>query len=295
MLLLITASAYSQTDTLSQSDFEKHLKPWITIVQSLNKENIRLKSEIADISNKLNNSIETLAKLDIQVKQNAEQQFEATKKLGLEIQEKTQNNEGKILKVRKSVSTNFLFGVIAFLSAIILSIAVYVFLRKTQKIDKSELIKQLTSTKLSIEESLVKEFGKQTDLLDSQLQILEQQKTNGQASASLEPDHSFALKVASEINLIERNVNLMDTGTKGLKQLIRSIGKLKDNLAANGYEMPDLLGKPYNPGMIVIVASSIPDENLEKGTEKITKVMIPQVNYNGKMIQTANIEVTVGL
>jgi hypothetical protein len=87
----------------------------------------------------------------------------------------------------------------------------------------------------------------------------------------------------------------MDKGTKGLKQLERSIAKLKDNLSANGYEIPELLGKPYHPGMKVIVVNSIPDENLEKGSEIITKVLIPQVNFNDKMIQTAQIEVSVGV
>ena len=142
---------------------------------------------------------------------------------------------------------------------------------------------------------MVKEFGKQTDLIESQLQLIEQQKQNIQTTPNAEPDHSLALKVASEINLIERNIKLMDSKTKGLKQLHASVGKLKDNLSANGYEMPELLGKQFHQGMKVIVTSSIPDENLEKGSEVINKVLIPQVNYNDKMIQTAQIEVSVGI
>ncbi|MDP4679010.1 MAG: hypothetical protein NWS46_01445, partial [Cyclobacteriaceae bacterium] len=62
----------------------------------------------------------------------------------------------------------------------------------------------------------------------------------------------------------------------------------------NGYEIPVLLDKPYNQGMRVIVTSSIPDENLSKGEEIISKIIIPQVNFNDKMIQTAQIEVSVG-
>ena len=58
--------------------------------------------------------------------------------------------------------------------------------------------------------------------------------------------------------------------------------------------MPVMLGKPFHQGMKVIVTSSIPDENLEKDAEIITKVLIPQVNYNDIMIQTAQIEVSVG-
>jgi molybdopterin converting factor small subunit len=180
------------------------------------------------------------------------------------------------------------------LSAILLSGLLYWLLSKRQKTDKTDFIDQLSKTKSSIEESLVKEFGKQTELMDSQLHLIEQQKTTLQAMPNAEPDHSLALKVASEINLIERNINLMDSKTKGLKQLQASVGKLKDNLSANGYEMPELLGKQFHQGMKVIVTSSIPDENLEKGSEIISKILIPQVNYNDKMIQTAQIEVSVG-
>ncbi len=156
------------------------------------------------------------------------------------------------------------------------------------------MIEQLSKTKGSIEESLVKEFGKQTELMDSQLHLIEQQKTTLKITPNAEPDHSLALKLASEINLIERNISLMDSKTKGLKQLQASVGKLKDNLAANGYEMPDLLGKAFQSRNGSIVTSSIPDENLENGQEIITKILIPQVNYNDKMIQSAQIEVSVG-
>ena len=86
----------------------------------------------------------------------------------------------------------------------------------------------------------------------------------------------------------------MDTGTKGLKQLSRSVDKIKDNLSANGYEIPALLGKPFNQGMKIVPVSTIPDENLETGVEIISKVIKPQVNYNDKMIQAAQIEVSVG-
>ena len=127
------------------------------------------------------------------------------------------------------------------------------------------------------------------------MQLIEEQAKN-QSSKTInqEIDHSLALKVADEITLIERNISLMDKDVKGLKQLSRSVQKLKDNLNANGYEIPELLGKQYHQGMKVIVVSSIPDENIDKDLELITKVIKPQVNYKEKMIQTAQIEVSVG-
>lgn len=141
---------------------------------------------------------------------------------------------------------------------------------------------------------MIKEFGKQTNLIESELQLLAQQKIESPSNANAEPDHSLALKVADEITLIERNISFMDKNVKGLKQLLRSVQKLKDNLSANGYEMPELLGKQFHQGMKLIVVNSVPDENLQKGDEIISKIIKPQVNYDNKMIQAAQVEVSVG-
>jgi hypothetical protein len=116
----------------------------------------------------------------------------------------------------------------------------------------------------------------------------------GLQGKTADPDHSLALKLADEITLMERNISHMAADTKGLKPLIRAIERLKDNLVSNGYELPDLLGKPYNEGMKVQVITSIPDENLEEGSAIITKVIKPQVNFKDKMVQMAQIEVSVG-
>ena len=70
--------------------------------------------------------------------------------------------------------------------------------------------------------------------------------------------------------------------------------KTKDELASQGYEVPKILGQKYHEGMRVIVTNSIPDETLAEGEEVITKVLNPQINKDGKMVQTAQIEVTVG-
>ena len=220
---------------------------------------------------------------------------ETANELGLKISVTESTANQKIIAVDESLSKNSLYGIIGVLLAVLLSGLLYWLLSKRQRTDKTEVVEQLNKTKSSIEESLVKELGKQTSQLDSQLELLAKQKIEISSSTNVEPDHSLALKLASEINLIERNISLMEKSTKGLKQLERSVEKLKDNLKANGYEMPELLGKQYHQGMKVIVTTSIPDENLEKDSEIITKVLIPQVNYNDKMIQSAQIEVTVGI
>lgn len=83
----------------------------------------------------------------------------------------------------------------------------------------------------------------------------------------------------------------MDKSVRGYKQLIRSIKQMKDNLRANGYELVEMLGQPYNEGMKVI-ATFVEDEDLSKGEQIITSVIKPQINYKGVMIQAAQITVS---
>ncbi len=295
IFILASVNAFAQTETLTKEDLAKELQPLKISVQTLQKENSSLKSEIGNLNTKLSNANKSIDSLRTLTLENSSAISQTANQLGIQITTTEQTANKRIDEVGQSLSTNSLYGIIGVLSAILLSGLLYWLLSKRQKTDKTEVVEQLQKTKSSIEESLVKEFGKQTSLIESELQLLAQQKTASPISSNAEPDHSLALKVASEINLIERNINLMDKGTKGLKQLERSVGKLKDNLSANGYEMPELLGKQYHQGMKVIVTSSIPNENLDKGSEIITKVLIPQVNFNDKMIQSAQIEVSVGM
>lgn len=294
-LFLASQSVMAQTETLTKQDLYKELQPLKSSIQTLQIQNSNLKVEVAFLKNQLFATSRTINSLKAQAQANNKAILLTANELGIKILATESNTNQKITEVDESLNQNSLYGIIGVLSAILLSSLLYWLLSKRQKNDKSEVVEQLSQTKASIEESLIKEFGKQTDLIENQLQLLAKQKNDSSINSNLEPDHSLALKVASEINLIERNIILMDKGTKGLKQLERSVGKLKDNLSANGYEMPEILGKQYHQGMKVIVTSSIPDENLQKDNEIITKVLIPQVNYNEKMIQTAQIEVSVGI
>ena len=272
----------------------------------LQTENTKLKDELKSLQKSLTAATEKLDNLQKQSDANRVGINKASKELGIKIKETGESSEKKLSALDQSLSQNTLYAIIGLLVAILVSVLLYFLLNRRQKSHKtamtaqikdthSSMVTQLQETKTSIEENLIKEFGKQTEMMDAQMEQLVAQRKQSSASPSKgETDHALALKLASEINLIERNLSRMDGKTKGLKQLNRSVGKLKDNLAANGYEMPELLGKPFNQGMKAIVANSIPDDTLEKGIEVITKVLIPQVNHNDIMIQTAQIEVSVG-
>lgn len=128
--------------------------------------------------------------------------------------------------------------------------------------------------------------------LDNQMLALMERKVNANpVIASADTDHSLALKVADEIVRIELNLSRMDASVKGYKQLTKAVERIKNNFQANGYEIIDMLGKPYNEGMKVI-ANFVPDETLKEGEQIITGVTKPQINFNGKMIQAAQITVS---
>ena len=88
------------------------------------------------------------------------------------------------------------------------------------------MVGQLQHAKTSIEENLVEQSSKLTELMETQLSIIELQKNSGSPDSAQEIDHSLALKVASEINLIERNISLMDPGTRGLNANFAHLGSL---------------------------------------------------------------------
>lgn len=158
--------------------------------------------------------------------------------------------------------------------------------QKTQALQQ-----EISHSRAELEAQIVQELAKQSQLLEEQSAKLQ---VPSPATMNVAPDHSLALKLAGEITTIERNISFMDEGTRGLKQLRRSVGKLKDNLLANGYEMPELLHQKYVQGMNVIVVTTHQDDTLEAGVELISKVLVPQVNYQGKLIQAPQVEISIG-
>jgi len=169
---------------------------------------------------------------------------------------------------------------------------IYWLLGKRIKSSKTDVETQIRNTRASLEEESVKLDNKLVEVLETQLK-LKQEETKAQPTPSNEKeDHSLALKVADEIIRIQKNLSRMDESTKGLKQLNSSVKRIQANFAANGYEIVEMLGMDYNDGMKVS-ANFIPSEDLESGKQIITRIIKPQVNFKGEMIQSAQIEVSI--
>ena len=80
----------------------------------------------------------------------------------------------------------------------------------------------------------------------------------------------------------------------GTKVLNKRIDSLTDKINDLGYEIINLEGQNFIEGVPMDV-NFIPDENLDEGVEIISRVIKPQVNYKGKLIQPAQAEVAQGV
>lgn len=120
-----------------------------------------------------------------------------------------------------------------------------------------------------------------------------QNSQNISDNSQLITDHSFAKRVADEIVRMQTNLSRMDESIKGFKQINASVRKLEQSLNANQYQLENLLNKAYDNGMN-LQATFIEDENFNEGESIITRIIKPQINYKGKLIQAAQVEVSQG-
>lgn len=223
----------------------------------------------------------------------------AAKSASLEksLNEQQKNTDSKISQtaesLNQSISVSKLIAIIGIIAAVVLLVVVY-FVLKNKIGSKDSDIDKIKSAQKSLE-NVQKSMQEESVKLDNKLiELLEKQMTSQPIvteSKSSEPDHSLALKVADEIIRIETNLSKMDPSVKGYKQLSKAVERIRANFMANGYEIVEMLNKPYNEGMKV-TANFVSDESLADGEQKITGITKPQINYNGKMIQSAQITVS---
>lgn len=203
--------------------------------------------------------------------------------------------ESKILAIINAARSNTRKWIAAVTTAILLSLLLFFLLRKKLIVEKTGLTGQVHNLQRQLAEESVKLDHQLTELLEKQLKAIESTRQADQQvpqQPAQEVDHSLALKVADEIVRIQKNLSNMDPATKGLKQLNAAVRRIQDNFEAKGYELVELLGKPYHEGMKAD-ADFRPDDNLKPGEQIITRIIKPTVNYNGVMIQAGHIEVSI--
>jgi hypothetical protein len=306
LLLLIGANgvlAQKQQDSILVDEIRTNKKAIAgqqlkidALTKRLINQNYQLNAQSEDIkglykeNENLRSSIDSLNQLMVS---NVQMMVSNSKELDSKIQETGNRTASQITNLDHTLDRQQFYWIIAILAILLLGGLIYWLLGKRIISSKSDMETQIRDTKASLEEESVKLDNKLVEVLESQMKL---QQTSGQSQSvgsNNKIDHSLALKVADEIIRIQKNLSRMDEGTKGLKQLNSSVKRIQDNFASNGYELVDMLGKEFNDGMKVTV-NFIQNEDFEEGKRLITRIIKPQVNYLGKMIQTAQIEVTEG-
>jgi len=288
-IFCIVSFAQAKNDTIQQlqNSIEKLEKTNYKLSVQLNTAN----SNIQKIEKKLSATADSLNILKNNLANTNSNLQTIADNLGVKIQETSEKASADLSTLSKTVSKNTLYWIIAVLLIALLSVLLFGWLKKQLSKEKTGLSNQIKKTSDSLREEQLKLDGQLIKLLDTQMQLMNAERTT--STKADEVDHSLALKVADEIIRIQKNLSNMDSETKGLKQLSASVERIQDNFKANGYEMVDMLNKPFDQGMKVS-ANFRPDENLKLGEQIITRIIKPQVNFKGVMIQAAQVEVSVG-
>lgn len=285
LTLTLTASlAFSQKN----AELRKQGEEIRELKQSVQNQKSNIDNLTAKVK-KQEKKIDSLSALTLSEKEN-------NKKLQEELNSKIQNTETSakdgISRLDKDVSTNRLSWILATLGTLLLGGLIYWLLGKRISTSKTDVETQIKNTKKSLEEESVKLDSKLVEVLESQLKLKQEQVTKIPQETAKEVDHSLALKVADEIVRMQKNISNMDENTKGLKPLVKGIERIQDNFASNGYEMINLLNKDYDERMNIDVINFNEDESIEKGRKIIVRIIKPQVNYNGVLIQRAQVDVS---
>jgi hypothetical protein len=248
------------------------------LLKTINSQNKNFDTKIKNLSVKLNEK-ETMLKNQLTL---LESTLDSNKVVINGIKNQSLNNGENIKSLGVSLTQKQQYGLILIGFSLSLLLLVYIILNKK----RNEDTKKLAAKQKEIFEKQIQDGQQLADWLSNQSIVVTTDTKN-------EVDHSFAKRVADEIVRFTTNLSRMDESIKGFKQLSASVRKLEQSLNANHYELEDLLNKSYNSGMN-IEATIIIDENLKAGESFITRIIKPQINFKGKLIQAAQVEVSQG-
>jgi hypothetical protein len=276
-------------------ELQKQQQEIISLTQKLSNQQVEIsqqKNELVKLSVKTEIQEKQIDSLKSRTAENVQNIQTIANDLGTKIQQTETTAKDSISKLDKDIGTNRLYWIIATLATLLLGGILYWLLGKRIQNSKTDVETQIKNAKKSLEEESIKLDSKLIEVLDTQLKLKQEEKQIVSSNSNTEIDHSLALKVADEIVRMQKNISKMDEETKGLKPLVKGIERIQANFASSGYETINLLNKDYDERMNIDVINFITDENLTAGRKIITSVIKPQVNFNGVLIQRAQVDVS---
>jgi hypothetical protein len=285
-LFSIVSAGQSKNDTIQQ--LQVHIMNLEKLNSGLSKQVNSANASLKKLENRMAATTDSVNALKTEIINTNKNMLDLANKLELQIQQLSAKSNSDFSVLSKRAGNNTILWVLTILLISLSTILLLILGNKRMTYMITELSDQVKNSALSVQEAIKKLENQVFWSLDFQKKL---NKTEHNDAENI--DHTLALKVADEIIRIQKNISGMDPGTKGLKQLEFAIERIQDNFTENGYEMVELLNKPYDQAMKVS-AKFKPDNSLKPGEQIITRIIKPQVNYNNVIIQEAQVEVSVG-
>lgn len=220
--------------------------------------------------------------------------------LATSVDELAKDTNQKTLTLNNTISIRSTYIATAISITFLLLGLSYWYLRRRYDASGSSLSEQMNKTLNAVKSTEEQITKADTALADSILSALNKLKSTETNSAdvkttkpNIEADHQLPLKLADEIHRMRKRLVSLPEGTKGLTPLQKSLERLESELSELGYEIIDHMGKAYSDNLSV-KARFIPSDDLSPDQKVISKVVAPQINYQGVMIRMADIEVSIG-
>lgn len=290
-LIGMAQMAFASTASDSIKTCYNRLDATDATIQELRRSNDDLRSEIVILKDSLFEQSLHIDSIKVELSKTNQSVSALVDSLNINITSTREQIVANSDTINRTIANKSQAGIWIFIVlAIVLAIIAFVFGKLIAK--RGNEVASLSAKADKLNEEIVNRLSSEM----SEMQTISKQigSISTATSGGSDTEQKLITTLADRITFMEMTLYKMDNSVRGHKQLSKSIKQMKDNLLANGYELVEMLGKDYHDGMKV-TANFIEDENLPEGKQIITGIIKPQINYNGKMIQSAQITVSQNL
>lgn len=287
LVLFAGLNSFAQDDS-KQIELEKQVRLLKTEISTLKQNQQSSNGKISDLSNTVSAQSRSIDSLRKDISKVNEQMKQTSSDMKKDISDTNDNINYKEKAMMSAINTKSVYAGLIGLLALVLSVVIFIIYRRRvnqSTLDLNNIDSQITSLKNEqhrLEENIIASNDKLISAIEKQAVVV---KTGAEIK---DQDHSLALAVANELTRIQQNLNFMDPTVKGVSQLKNRAKAIMTTLNSKQYDIPDLLGKVYNEGDNIIATMEL-NEDMKEGTNRIKRVIRPQVSYKGKLIQAAEV------
>ena len=204
LIVFSVSNIFAQTDSLTvQKDILKLEKQLVKQQKKLDEYYSELVKEYRtykiiqkQFEEKYASQDSTISSLQQVINSNSSNIKKTASELGFKIEDTHKTTKKSITGLKKTVSRNTLYWIIAILAVAILVVLVFVLLRKQIFKQKTDLDSNLQDTRKVLEEEGIKLDTKLAEMLEKQLIIINEERAKETQTTTSNIDHSLVLKVA---------------------------------------------------------------------------------------------------